>query len=188
MRNNYLPVTMSYLFWISLTGSIVFAVSRLFIDAYLTPKWISFGFWIIAILFSSVWPLFGDRKIICQFTDMKTVSDAICIVLSAQALYGILQYAGLLPQTSAFRVSGSYDNPAGFAAVLCSGLPFVMTGLMHKARQTRCLHIAGTGIMIVAIILSRSRSGLMALLAVFALGELQFVNRKLILKCAMLHL
>jgi hypothetical protein len=40
-------------------------------------------------------------------------------------IYGILQYSGVLHGNGGFRITGSFDNPAGFAASLCAGLPAV---------------------------------------------------------------
>ncbi|MDR1154816.1 MAG: hypothetical protein LBL04_08890, partial [Bacteroidales bacterium] len=42
----------------------------------------------------------------------------------ALSLHGILQYAGVLPSTNGnFAVTGSFDNPAGFAAALACAFP-----------------------------------------------------------------
>lgn len=163
--------------WTVFIGGVVFAVSQKFVDSFLSLKWIFLGAGLILILLHYI-----GRLLLCrsQMTDsvmdLRSIQTSICVVLSAQAMYGILQYYGILPATSEFRVSGSYDNPAGFAAVLCPGLPFVMSGMLCENKCLRWLHIIGTCLLLFAIILSQSRSALFAVFAVFGLGGFRFVT------------
>lgn len=53
-------------------------------------------------------------------TDMTIWGSIIVSSCWVQAVYGILQYVGLFPSHATFRVTGSFDNPAGFARLpLC---------------------------------------------------------------------
>jgi len=48
----------------------------------------------------------------------------VCYILST---YGLLQYFGVFPSRHyAFSITGTYENPAGFAAVQAALFPFVL--------------------------------------------------------------
>jgi O-antigen polymerase len=81
-----------------------------------------------------------------------------------QAGYGILQYIGKFPSNhNAFVITGSFENPAGFVAVLsllsAIGIYWCINS---KGLLERCLIFFSTALMLVAIVLSGSRSGILA--------------------------
>jgi hypothetical protein len=81
--------------------------------------------------------ILSQRKRSFSF-EMQGIIYAIIISCALQALYGILQYWGVLQCTSSFRITGSFDNPAGFASSLCAGIPFlwfVWNGLKECQKQ-----------------------------------------------------
>lgn len=61
----------------------------------------------------------------------------VCLLLSA---YGLLQYYGCVPSRHyAFPITGTYENPAGFAAVQAALFPFALALCMDKEREwTSC--------------------------------------------------
>lgn len=86
---------------------------------------------------------------------------AICFL---QAVLGLLQYFTVCYSPSIYKITGSFDNPAGFSACLCIGLPFIAFLLLKDNK--RYIHLVGwiMGIIIiVAIILSYSRAGIISL-------------------------
>ena len=106
----------------------IFATSDRFVDSQIMPKWLAMSLGIILLanyliirflFFSHLKGTYKNKKAIY-------IIGTIVIVTFAQALYGIFQFFNLLPPTTAFRVTGSFDNPAGFAASLrCSSFLYM---------------------------------------------------------------
>lgn len=85
----------------------------------------------------------------------------LCVV---QALYGIGQWTGLFSATAGFRMTGNFNNPAGFAACLAAGLPFCFS--LTALDRLKILKFVGCiciGIIAVAVILCGSRSGIISI-------------------------
>lgn len=101
---------------------------------------------------------------------MEKSMQPICLIVSAlcviQAAYGILQYAYVASAGNGFRVTGSFDNPAGFAACLCAGFPFLLYFILCEKSWKLYLAIAAGIIVIAAVIFSASRAGIISLTAV----------------------
>jgi|GEM_PF-6491869 len=98
----------------------VFAVSERFVDAEVAPK---FYFTALAVPLGLMLLMFGlGNSSPAQAVNKLTawpVLKGLFVVGVMQAAYGLMQYAGLLPlKSSVHVVLGSFDNPAGFAAVL----------------------------------------------------------------------
>lgn len=93
---------------------------------------------------------------------------AVCLVLS---VYGLLQYFGCAPSRHyAFLITGTYENPAGFAAVQAALFPFALVLCLDKERNLLIRWIAGLTSIVctLTIILSGSRAGLLAICATAA--------------------
>ncbi|MCL1933297.1 MAG: O-antigen ligase family protein [Candidatus Azobacteroides sp.] len=86
------------------------------------------------------------------------IITTLCVV---QALYGIAQYMRLFPAFGGHRITGSFDNPAGFAACLCTGFPFFFRFLTKKEKWIRSVFIGGMMIIGLAVLLSGSRAGML---------------------------
>ena len=89
----------------------------------------------------------------------------VCICL-IQAIYGIGQWVDIFYCNTSFKISGSFDNPAGFAACIASSIPFCFP-LLNKSRTMKyigfaCLFILGT-----ALVISESRAGIFAFIVIF---------------------
>lgn len=90
---------------------------------------------------------------------------SVCLLLSA---YGLLQYYGCVPSRHyAFPITGTYENPAGFAAVQAALFPFAFALCMDKERNSLISWLAGLTavVCILTITLSGSRAGLLAICA-----------------------
>ena len=78
----------------------------------------------------------------------------------------MLQYLHVAAAGNGFRVTGSFDNPAGFAVCLCAGFPFVLYFVFSQKSWRRYLAIAAGIIVIAAVAFSASRAGVVSLAAV----------------------
>lgn len=84
-----------------------------------------------------------------------------------QALYGLGQYAHLFTcYTSNYQMTGCFDNTAGFTAALVISLPFVLFLVSKSGIYWRITGITTLIILISAICLSYSRTGIMATLVI----------------------
>ena len=92
----------------------------------------------------------------------------IIIVCLLQTSYGILQYTGYLPALAGFSVSGSFDNPCGYAACLAAGFPFCFS-LFDKSQTWKCIGLVIQVVIVVGIALSASRAGIIAIAMVLTL-------------------
>lgn len=111
----------------------------------------------------------------------KWFSVSIVTVSFLQALYGIAQYTGLLHSNGNFKTVGSFDNSAGFASMLTLSVPFALYFISSKNRQIKNAALLISATICIAVILSGSRTGLLALLI---LSILYIINRHLTTKIA----
>jgi hypothetical protein len=96
------------------------------------------------------------------------------LLATALAFHGLLQYAGVFHSTNNFRITGSFDNPAGFASALVCVFPFVFYFFRRENdNRTRIYHrtVGYISAIIVAVvfftaILSGSRAAIAACTAV----------------------
>ena len=89
----------------------------------------------------------------------------VCLLLSA---YGIMQFYGIVPSRHyAFPITGTYENPAGFAAVQAVLFPFASVLCFDKEQKRLISWLAGLTAVACAltITLSGSRAGLLAICA-----------------------
>ena len=90
---------------------------------------------------------------------------SVCLMLS---VYGLLQYFGaILSRHYSFPITGTYENPAGFATVQAALFPFALVLCLDKERNRLIRWFAGLSavVCILTIILSGSRAGLLAICA-----------------------
>jgi O-antigen ligase len=159
-----IQIIIGLLFFCLCAGSL-FIHSSLFVNEWITPKWYWTIFCSLAILFlyivSSVFSTKKQRS--SKFTTWFCgIITSLCLL---QALYGIGQYCGICHSSGNFRITGSFDNPAGFAASLCAGFPFLLYFVFEGKSWKRYLAIAMGIILVVAVILSASRAGIFSLIA-----------------------
>ncbi len=93
----------------------------------------------------------------------------ITIVCFIQAVYGLIQWIGWMPARQGFKVTGSFDNPAGFAACLAISLPCCMYFVKTKNVAIRCFAFLVAFVIIVSIVLSESRAGMLSIVGVIGI-------------------
>jgi len=101
----------------------------------------------------------------------------VCIGI-VQAVYGLGQYMYKFNNIAApnFRMSGSFDNPAGFAAALSVCFPFALFLLIKKELYWKIIGGLATLLFVVAIVLSQSRAGIIAILVVSGIWAVKALN------------
>ena len=144
----------------------IWACSDNFTDSYIVPKW---GFALAFALLATGW--YAAIMLLNRIPRMNWlfVSGCMASVSGLQALYGLLQYVGLSTSPDIYPVTGSFDNPAGFAACLCAGLPFAV-GLAQR-RGNRAVRLAAwtmVAVSVAAVVLSESRAGMVSIGAMAA--------------------
>jgi hypothetical protein len=70
------------------------------------------------------------------------------------AFYGLLQYAGALSSANSFRITGSFDNPAGFAAALACVFPYVLYFFQNSRRVVGYISAVIASIILFTVVLS----------------------------------
>lgn len=169
---NILP----YILFILLCGGSIFFHSHSVNDGQIVSKWlfaeIGIGVWLLGISLK-----YGKTHIRqCNRPNIHLYYLAILLLCWGEALYGILQALHLCHAGSPHTVTGSFDNPAGFAACLCAGLPFAYPFLKSKQRKIRKTAYFLAGCIIVAVCLSQSRSGIFSMLIVAGTVSLPYLS------------
>lgn len=102
-----------------------------------------------------------------SFISLKdtTLYWGIILVCFLQAAYGMFQYFGLVSsKNAAFEITGSFDNPVGFAAVLAMGFPIGLFLFFRSKTFLRLLLILILLVIVIAVLFSGSRTGILAVL------------------------
>ena len=149
-----------------LCSGTIFLTSFSFVNTYITPKKYCAIFGILFFcIFHALYFLFSKKNVL--FPDILNEFFLIITILcTSQALYGILQYFDIFQSTGGWRVTGSFDNPAGFAASLCAGFPFLFYFAFNKRLWIKYLALLAVIITVLAVVLSVSRAGIISLAVV----------------------
>ena len=87
----------------------------------------------------------------------------IVVLTAVLSLWGIGQWFHLLPSRGGtFLVIGNFDNPAGYASALALGFPFIAYYWTTDRNSCRIASYIVTALVLLAIILSKSRAGMLA--------------------------
>jgi O-antigen ligase len=150
-----------FLMFLLFTGS-VFITSGKFVNATNTPKfYFAFAF-LLAVV---AWGAITRKSLRFRAIENQTILWGIYTVCFFQACYGLFQFVGWLPSNhSRFAITGSFDNPAGFAAVLSLAFPIGLFLLAKAKTVERYLIVAGLIVMATAVFLSGSRAGMLAMI------------------------
>lgn len=143
----------------------LFLRTSLFVNAQVTPKWyfgVLTGLMLVLTLIIAF--LSGRIKQLHSNSLLSKVCLVITILCLVQSVYGILQYFRVLPASNGLVVTGSFDNPAGFAACLCAGFPFCFYFASQKHKWQWRISLPTVFVIIIAIVLSASRAGIVSLL------------------------
>lgn len=147
-------------------GTLFFS-SRCFVDSWIVPKWIFFtlgiSLYIFIVTINYLFPFDKSTRF-----SQSIWENSIVLAVFFQALYGIMQYADILPVTTRFPMTGSFDNPAGYTACLSVGFPFILYRTRRYNGYLQYMFISIAIIVIMAIILSGSRAGIISILIVLA--------------------
>ena len=98
----------------------------------------------------------------------------------AQSIYGVGQYLHWFSNIAAqgFRMSGSFDNPAGFASALSVCFPFSLFLITKKEFNWKILGSLSAVLFIVAVGLSQSRAGVIAIIVISGIWAVKAFNLK----------
>lgn len=140
----------------------IFCTSEKFVDSTTTPK----NYFVVILLLVSLLFISITKKRICiDIFSSKYFLWGINIICFIQACYGISQFIGCFqPSNTNFEVTGSFDNPVGFAAVLAMGVPVSLKLLEKSTKNGSYLVISNLITTLIAVFLSGSRTGLLAIL------------------------
>jgi O-antigen ligase len=103
----------------------------------------------------------------------------ICFAV-ALSVHGILQYFGILASENGnFPVTGSFDNPAGYAAALACMLPFCFLSVNDKTTYRKYAATAVAALVLTALFLSGSRAGMLAgLVVLLVYSGVRYIPKK----------
>lgn len=162
----------------------LFGYSQLLTDPYIVPKWLFVTFIVLVMgLYCSIRILQGKSVKI----DTRKLGLIVISCCFLQTVYGLLQYFDLVSFHSVHTITGCFDNPAGFAACLCAGLPFA--GFLLLQNNKKYIRYCGgivVVIIVMTVILSQSRAGIISIATICAIFLYQRLNRKRIWKCLLL--
>lgn len=160
-----------YIFILLSLWGVVFLSFNQFFDGQIISKWLTFVAFLLIVVFYNAIKQFtshtSELRVFCGIQDMLPV---LCIVISTLSLYGILQYFNVVRHQVGAVVTGSYDNPAGFAVTLSSTLPLILLGTVHRNRRLSILCRFTLILSLISLGLSESRAGLISAVLVFILG------------------
>lgn len=139
-----------------LSLSLTVFMGYIFFRSLFTPQYMH------SVYIASGWILFVLIRNRENSTEIFNSILAVAGIL--QALYGLLQYAGWINIHSYFSILGSFDNPAGFAASIVLCYPFLLYQISNKKRKT--LKLIACILLATVVILSGSRTGMLALFVV----------------------
>lgn len=127
----------------------------------LNPEWIISG--ISLILFYLL-----SRRI---SLNLEWLYAGLVLIGIIQAVYGLGQYLYWFPNIAVpgFRISGSFDNPAGFAATLTVCSPFALFLMQKKAWYWKIIGGLSITLFTVAIVLSQSRAGIISIVFLYGI-------------------
>lgn len=195
MDRYLLPKNMGFIFGVVLWGVICLTnwkrKTHLSIDLLSMSFTVFMGYLFVRSLFipqyvhcayiGAAWILFALLR------NRETSTEVFSLIISVagvlQAVYGLLQYIGCMEVQSYFSIFGSFDNPAGFAVSIVLCYPF----LLHRASigKRKKLKLLACLFLIIVVVLSGSRTGMLALFIVtflfYIVRHKEMINKREIL-------
>ncbi len=156
-------------FFFFLLGGAQWGVSRQFVESELSAKW----YW--TILFATfgcvAWAIFAQlankkKWNVDSHNIFASLSGVIVLCAFLQAIYGILQGSGVCMAYNGFKVTGSFDNPAGYASALAISVPFGLYLWGYTDKYKRLFAGISLLFIVAAVILSDSRAGMLSVVVV----------------------
>lgn len=148
---------------VSIIGG-VFLTSNLFHDYMNDPK-----FYVIVLMSILIFIICFISKngfrILVKTIQTNQFINCLIIVCCFSSLLGLLQYCDIIKSNhSAFPITGTVENPAGFAAIQSSMFPFVFNNCFERRRNR--FHLISSAFVsalcFITICLSGSRAGILA--------------------------
>ena len=96
----------------------------------------------------------------------QSINFIILCVCFIQACFGLIQCMEVFYIYGSFNLVGSFDNPAGFSACLSTGIPFCLS-VVSKKGEKHYIELFLLTIIVISIILSGSRTGVITVFAIF---------------------
>lgn len=156
----------------------VFLTSGKFVNATNTPK---FYFVVVSLLVATAITAIHKKKIIFGVLSSKALLWGISIICFLQACYGLCQFVDWVPSNdSKFAITGSFDNPAGFAMVLAMGFPVSLFLYTEAKKIEKYLTTVILMVIAIGIFLSKSRTGVLAIIissVIFLLFDTNIVSK-----------
>lgn len=145
--------------FILLVAATLYPNASCFTDTQILPKYIS-TFIIGGAIGVGISVMLLVGKMIAW--NFKIMSMIIVVLCTIEAGIGISQFFNILTPPSHFhRITGNFDNPAGFAICLCIEIPFNLYLLRkHNKHRLNLCYLLPFLIILTGIILSESRTGL----------------------------
>ncbi|MGV8090431.1 MAG: O-antigen ligase family protein [Mangrovibacterium sp.] len=140
----------------------VFFTSEKFVE---TENAVKFYFTVLALFVGVITLLLKNNNLNSEVQRLSSISTlkGLFIVGILQAIYGILQYIDKYPSNHKdFSITGSFDNPAGFIAVLSLLSPIGVYWCIKSKRLEQRLIFFSVGLILFSIILAGSRTGVLA--------------------------
>lgn len=158
---------LSILLLLILAGGIFFT-SRLFIDVENSAKEYFIVLSINTLLVVCFATRTGIQKLI-ESVKTRLFLNGVALICLCNTIHGLLQYIGLFQSYHpSFPITGTYENPAGFAAVQALLFPFVFTNCFNKTDK-KVLHrffVIASSLCLISVLLSGSRTGALAMSSV----------------------
>lgn len=169
LQNYKLPMISMSVTEVLLAGFLLYAIANGTLNDSLSPEWIILG------LSLGLFYLLVKRIRI----SIEWLYTGFVFIGIAQALYGVGQYVHWFSNIAApgFRMSGSFDNPAGFAAALSVCFPFALF-LTKREIYWRILGSFAAMLYLVAVVLSQSRAGVVAVITISGIWAIKELNLK----------
>lgn len=160
-------IVLIFVLLLIITGGI-FIVSGLFVEQQNSPKMFFILVTLTLLLIGCFLSCDGLRKLKDSLQSCYFL-NGVMIVCLLTTIHGFLQYFGIISSNhSAFPITGTFENPAGFAAVQAAMYPFVISRCFDRenSRLMRLFSVAVSIICFISVILSGSRTGILALCSV----------------------
>lgn len=169
-RKAYLPAKPVFLL---LTGCFLFIFAR---------GWVTSGFNTVLFMYmGGLLLLFFVAQQMVAVCPPRYLYGVAVLLATTLSIQGILQFFGIIPSANNnFAVTGSFDNPAGFAVALACAWPLCFHFFTHPTKYVRYAAMAAAALMAGAVSLSGSRTGILALMvatAVWLFAQLKIKNR-----------
>ena len=158
----------SLLFFVS-----VFSYSTEMTDTYILPKWL-YTLCTLAVvgIIGSLGYLTNNKKKV----EEKKLFAFIVFISFFQSIYALFQIASL----SLVQMTGSFDNPAGLVACLCTGIPCNLYFLKNNDVKKRTKWVVSGNLLLIVIVLflSGSRAGILSAIFVFTCWKYRLLKMR----------